>query len=267
MPKTPAFLLGFPQVAAATAHQFGCASVRRSSPPAVAKAAASLSKVRFVSGQASTVFRTRKSGLPSDDLRFLFNLRAEGATEAVETVPAESAKPPKAEAPAFKEPDVSRLNLRVGKVVKAWKHPDADSLYCEEIDVGEEEPRLICSGLVQFVPIEEFEGSMVVVLANLKARNMRGVKSNGMVLAASNADHTQVELIIPPEGSQPGERVSFEGFEGDADATLNPKKKVWEAVQPDLKTDSHGVATYKGVPFMTSAGPCTAKSLTNSSIG
>lgn len=49
----------------------------------------------------------------------------------------------------------------------------------------------------------------VVVLANLKPRNMRGVKSSGMLLAVSNASHENVELLLPPEGSVPGERVWF----------------------------------------------------------
>lgn len=53
-----------------------------------------------------------------------------------------------------------------------------------------------------------------MVLANLKPRNMRGVKSNGMLLAASNAEHTTVQLLCPPEGAAPGERVWF-GAEAD----------------------------------------------------
>lgn len=56
----------------------------------------------------------------------------------------------------------------------------------------------------------------VVVFANLKPRNMRGIKSNGMLVAASNADHTQVELVTPPREAQPGERIWF-GGEGDAE--------------------------------------------------
>lgn len=45
------------------------------------------------------------------------------------------------------------LDIRVGRVVKAWRHEEADSLYVEEVDVGEAEPRTICSGLVNFVPL------------------------------------------------------------------------------------------------------------------
>jgi len=54
----------------------------------------------------------------------------------------------------------------------------------------------------------------VVVLSNLKPRNMRGVKSNGMLLAASDAAHERVELLSPPPGAMPGERIWF-GSEAD----------------------------------------------------
>ena len=57
----------------------------------------------------------------------------------------------------------------------------------------------------------------VVVLTNLKPRNMRGVRSFGMLLAASDADHENVELLIPPENSVPGDRIWF-GSEDEKDS-------------------------------------------------
>jgi tRNA-binding EMAP/Myf-like protein len=82
-------------------------------------------------------------------------------------------------------------------------------LYVEEVNVGEPEPRTIVSGLVQFVPLEEMQQRQVVVLCNLKPRNMRGVKSHGMLLCASNDGHDAVEPLCPPEGAVVGERVWF----------------------------------------------------------
>lgn len=79
----------------------------------------------------------------------------------------------------------SRLDIRVGKIIEVSRHPDADSLYVEKIDLGEEQPRTIVSGLVNFIPEEEMQDRMVVVLCNLKAAKMRGVESQGMVLCAS----------------------------------------------------------------------------------
>lgn len=101
------------------------------------------------------------------------------------------------------------LDLRVGLIVKAWRHQEADSLYVEEVDVGETEPRIICSGLVNYIPQHLLENRKVVVLANLKPRNMRGVKSSGMLLAASDASHQFVELLLPPHTSLPGQRIWF----------------------------------------------------------
>jgi len=59
---------------------------------------------------------------------------------------------------------------------------------------------------------------MVVVLANLKPRNMRKIKSYGMVMAASNVEHTQVEPLAPPAGANPGERIFFAETEQKASA-------------------------------------------------
>lgn len=72
-----------------------------------------------------------------------------------------------------------------GTDISCWQHPEADSLYVEKIDVGEAEPRTVVSGLVQFVPKEELQDRLVVVLCNLKPQKMRGVESQGMLLCAS----------------------------------------------------------------------------------
>ncbi|KAL2653679.1 hypothetical protein R1flu_021807 [Riccia fluitans] len=158
------------------------------------------------------------------------------STAVEEAVPTPSAT--EKAAPHVTQAEIDALDIRVGKVIKAWKHPEADSLYVEEVDLAEPEgPRTICSGLVKYLSLEELEGRNVVVLANLKARNMRGIKSNGMLLAASNAEHTIVQLLSPPDGAAPGERVWF-GTEADQSeqapaATPNQlaKKKIWESVR------------------------------------
>lgn len=96
---------------------------------------------------------------------------------------------------------------------------------------------------------------------------MQGVTSEGMVLCASNADHTQVEFIDPPKDSKIGERVLVFGYEAEPDLPhCNPKKKIFETIQPDLKTNENKVACWKGVPLKTSAGECTAKTLSNATI-
>ncbi|VVA36149.1 PREDICTED: pentatricopeptide repeat-containing [Prunus dulcis] len=142
---------------------------------------------------------------------------ATGASGAVSDASIDEAVPPVSDVEDQKQrikdaADV--LDIRVGRVLKAWRHEEADSLYVEEVDIGEPEPRTICSGLVKYVPLDHLQDRNVVVLANLKPRNMRGVKSSGMLLAASDASHENVELLVPPEGSLPGQRVWF-GSEDD----------------------------------------------------
>jgi len=163
--------------------------------------------------------------------------------------------------------DVSRLDLRVGKIVKVDKHPTADTLYVEEIDLGETAgPRQVVSGLVNFVPIDQMRNRYVAVVCNLKPANLRGVKSAAMVLAASDNEHTKVELLDIPEGSRIGERIFVEGYLGEPDAQLNPKHKVWETVQPEFITNGQFVATYRGVPFQTSAGILKVKTIAGGNI-
>jgi len=100
---------------------------------------------------------------------------------------------------------------------------------------------------VKHVPIEEMRNRMVVVLCNLKPAKMRGVTSEAMVMCASTPE--KVEILIPPQGAVPGDVVDFQGFVRNPDGVLNPKKKIFETVAPDLKTNTDAVATYKGIPF------------------
>ncbi|XP_030449945.1 uncharacterized protein LOC115672303 [Syzygium oleosum] len=171
----------------------------------------------------------------------------------------ESKKAPgKEPAEKDKEIDVSLLNIRVGLIRKAWKHPSADSLLVEEIDVGEAKLRQVVSGLAKYCSPDELTNRRVVLITNVKPGKLRDVMSEGLVLCASNEDHSVVEPLLPPEGAKLGELVSFSGIDGKPEEVLNPKKKQLEKITPHLFTDEKGVATYKGTPFMTSGGPCVS---------
>ncbi len=154
-------------------------------------------------------------------------------------------------------PDPSKLEFRVGKVVKCYNHPESEKLLCEEIDLGEGEgkQRLILSGIRAFYKAEEVQDRLVIVVANLKERNMGGMKSQGMVLCAVNGDHTEVKLLAAPVGSEPGELVSFEGYNSEpATPGQVNKKKILEGILPLLKTDETGVAGWNGIPMTLKAG-------------
>lgn len=82
--------------------------------------------------------------------------------------------------------DFSKIQLKVGKVIKCEKHPNADKLLVSQIDVGEETPRQIVSGIADVYSPEEFTGKKVIVVTNLKPAKLRGVESQGMVLAGGD---------------------------------------------------------------------------------
>lgn len=65
--------------------------------------------------------------------------------------------------------DVSRLDIRVGVITDVKKHPDADSLYVEQIDVGEPTPRTVVSGLVKFIPLEEMQVQSMPLLHSVNS--------------------------------------------------------------------------------------------------
>lgn len=105
----------------------------------------------------------------------------------------------------------------------------------------------------------------MLVLANLKPRKLGGFPSNGMVLCASNAEHTEVKFVDVPASAKVGDRIVFEGEGiGPVIPPLEPnklaKKKAFEAVAPDLVTDAGGVCRFKGAPFAVqgSGEVCTA---------
>ncbi|CDH50904.1 aminoacyl trna synthase complex-interactingmultifunctional protein 1 [Lichtheimia corymbifera JMRC:FSU:9682] len=164
-------------------------------------------------------------------------------------------KEKKEPAPAAPEqPTISRLDIRVGYIRSCKKHEGADSLYVEEIDLGDDEGvyRTVVSGLVKWYPLEEMQNRWVICIANLKPASMRGVKSEAMVFCATAPDGSKVELLSPVDTSKvkPGDRIYFEGLEGEPEKQLPPKKKYFEAVQPDFKTDENRIAHYQDKPFL-----------------
>lgn len=215
-------------------------------------------------------------------------------------------KAPKAAKQPPKESPLSPhlIDLRVGHILQAIPHPNADSLYVSTIACGDpagtehtsehegQVVRTVCSGLKGLVPLEEMQGRKIIAVCNLKPVTMRGVKSAAMVLAASprlkdgeeDNHESPVELVNPPDGAAAGERVCFDGWEGEPEGVLNPKKKVWESLQPGFITTEGlevgfeagavGALTNtdedrgKGVKaLMTkSGGRCTVKSLKGAAV-
>ena len=101
-----------------------------------------------------------------------------------------------------------RVTLKVARIAEVEKHPNGDLLYILHLDDGTEEGRTIVSSIVPYYKAEELDGKKIIVVANLKPANFRGVKSCGMLLAASDPDapeHTTCEVLFAdddiPEGT------------------------------------------------------------------
>ncbi len=103
--------------------------------------------------------------------------------------------------------DFKKLELRVGKVLSVKDHPKADRLYVLEVDLGTEK-RQIVAGVKAFYKPEELTGQNVVIIANLAPAMLRGVESQGMMLAATTADSVAVLTPDPRRASLPGQKVS-----------------------------------------------------------
>ena len=166
------------------------------------------------------------------------------------------------------QPEFTKMEIRIGKIVKVWNHEKAGKLFCEQIDLGEESgPREIASGLREHCTLEEMQDKKVLVVCNLKAAKLFDFVSNGMVLAAKSEDGSKVELIEPPADAVIGERVFIEGLTGEPISAAQVKKrKTWDAVAKELRTNDGGVATWNGKVVQTGAGPCRAASLAGALI-
>jgi len=170
--------------------------------------------------------------------------------------------------------DVLRLDLRVGLILSAEKHPEADNLYVETIDCGDAAgPRTIISGLARHIPLGSMAGRRVVVVCNLKPAKMRGITSEGMLLAAASGvdENEKVELVTPPEGAVVGEAIRVQGLgEPQPDEQLKSKsaQEVWKRVAAQLVTDEACRAAFgeHKLALMTSAGPCAVQSLVGAPI-
>ena len=187
-------------------------------------------------------------------------LLCDAAAPAASATAAADAPPP--------EPAFPKLDVRVGKIVEAWPHPDSEKLWCERIDVGEGAPREIASGIrAYYAEPSDLEGRSVLVVCNLKPAKLGGFPSNGMVLCGTSADGSVVEFVEPPAESPPGERVRVDGATMPDPASPNQvkKKKLLETATADLRA-ADGVATYQGAPLVTNAGPCRLPTIGSGTI-
>ena len=90
--------------------------------------------------------------------------------------------------PTIQFDDFLKLDLRVAKIIEAGPHPNADKLVVLKVDMGTEQ-RQILAGIRQFCDPEQMVGKSIVVVANLAPRKMRGIESQGMLLATDTPEN------------------------------------------------------------------------------
>lgn len=98
-----------------------------------------------------------------------------------------------------------RIELKVATIKKAEPHPNADKLLVLQIDLGSEERQIVAGIRGHYAP-EELIGKQVVVVANLETARLRGLESQGMVLAASDGE--RIVILTPEKEIHPGAKVS-----------------------------------------------------------
>jgi methionyl-tRNA synthetase len=104
--------------------------------------------------------------------------------------------------------DFKKLDIRIGTILTADAVPETDKLIHLTVDTGQDEPRHIVAGLKDYYKPETMVGKQIAVVVNLAPRRMRGIMSNGMLLAASTDNFEMVKLLTVDEPMPSGSRVS-----------------------------------------------------------
>ncbi|MGC8805718.1 MAG: methionine--tRNA ligase subunit beta [Candidatus Ratteibacteria bacterium] len=101
--------------------------------------------------------------------------------------------------------DFKKIDMRTGKIISVDDHPAADKLYILQVDLGAEK-RQIVAGIKPYYSKEELVGKTIIIVANLQSRAIRGVESNGMLLAG--LDDTTLAVLTIDRNLKPGTKIT-----------------------------------------------------------
>ena len=105
--------------------------------------------------------------------------------------------------------DWEKLDLRIGEIVDVENIEGADKLYKLSVDIGKEKPITLCAGIKEFYSKEDLIGKKIVVFVNLEPKTLRGVESQGMILAAGNNEDKTCSLLTILDTNLPnGTKIS-----------------------------------------------------------
>ena len=104
--------------------------------------------------------------------------------------------------------DWEKIDLRVGQIKNVEDIENADKLYKLTIDLGKKiGKRTVCAGIKKHYSKEELKGKKVIVFTNLMPRKLKGIESQGMILASCSEDESEIVLLSPEKDAQVGSRV------------------------------------------------------------
>jgi len=147
--------------------------------------------------------------------------------------------------------EIFPCDMRVGKIVSVEDHPASDTNFVVKIDVGAEKGTIqACAGLKGKYEASELAGRSVVVLLNLKPAEIKGVKSEGMMLVGDQQKPTKVQGLLSPGNAPVGTKVECEG--ADVVVADNMELKVFQKL--DLKVGKELAVTYKKTMTLTAGG-------------
>ncbi len=102
--------------------------------------------------------------------------------------------------------DWEKLDLRVGKILEIEDIEGADKLYKLTVDIGDEK-RTVCAGIKKYYSKKELKGKKIILFTNLAPRKLKGIESQGMILAAVNEEEDKVILLAPEKDIEVGSKV------------------------------------------------------------
>ena len=157
----------------------------------------------------------------------------------------------------------STVRLAVGRIESVENHPDADKLYIEQIDLGPLGKRRIVSGLAAYCTKEELEGKKVIVAVNLKPAKLRGVLSEGMLLAADCGEGEAKQLEVLTTDAAEGTPVLPEGF---AETETPAEIKIDRFFEVPMTVSEFAVEV-QGVRLTAAGQPLRTEKIRNGNVG
>ncbi len=162
---------------------------------------------------------------------------------------------------------LEKVVLKTARIMEVSRHPDADKLYVLKVDDGCIRDRIIISGLVGFFTEEELVNKAIIIADNLKPRKMRGIDSNGMLLAASyeKEDGSEVLELVCSPNADVGKRLTLKGYD-------EPSSEDVKIINADVFFSvpikvSSGVVQIEGVPLLVEGKEIEMHVVRNGDVG